>query len=1438
LNSLGLCIGASTISAVGIDLGNGSYDVLETISRSHDGNPRDAFLQIIKSIDLERYSSIAVTGRKFRNLTNLTSISEPEAVEVALSYLYKGVPLNAVISVGGENFIIYVMGKNGMISSVQTGNKCASGTGEFFLQQLRRLNTSLEEAMLHAEHEKPFKVSGRCSVFCKSDCTHATNKGVPRQRVVAGLCRMMAGKIIEILKQIPRKNLMLIGGVARNRVMFDYLREEIENLIVPEEAPYFEALGCAIWAACHKTLPVHLNDVLRKENGTFFSLPALSGEEKNVEFKSVPVSLAEPGDECVLGLDVGSTTTKAVLVRMRDDAILASVYLRTNGAPIDAARQCYAEILKKAGDEEQFKVKGIGVTGSGRQIAGLHAMTDGIINEIIAHATGAAFFNPRVDTIFEIGGQDAKYTYLTEGVPSDYAMNDACSAGTGSFLEEAARESLGIDMQDIGDIALRGKRPPNFNDQCAAFIGSDIKNAFHEGIEKEDVVAGLVYSICMNYLNRVKANRPMGNTIFMQGGVCYNRAVPMAMASLTGKRIIVPPDQGLIGAFGVALEIKNRIGSGLLAAQDFSLRALRDRELSYKDPFICNGGKEKCDRKCEIARIVIEGRIYPFGGACNKWYNIRAEHEIDSEKLNYVARHEQMVFNRKGSAIAGRPAIGMNKSFFVNSYFPFYSEFFSGLGYNVVLPTRASQEGMDRRGAPFCYPAEIAHGFFHDLMEKKPDVLFLPQVKSVRVKGCSQQTTTCPVAQAEPYYLQAAFKDNAHFARLKKDGKIFFPVLDFCLGLEKPGKKLIETARKLGHTRRDARKCFERARNSQEKFFSATANLGSEYLEQISRDFGVVILGRPYNSSVPEAHMGIPQKFASRGIPVIPGDYLPIENTDEEGHMFWSAGRTILKGADFVSAHPRLFACYISNFSCGSDSFTIGQARDRMKGKPMLVLELDSHVADAGLETRIEAFIDVIRNYLRLQAQGLNKPEEKPFRKTYYDVKTEVVVDSSGKSYPLRDPRVHVIFPSMGDYLTEGVSAIFRNIGVKATALPPPDEEILKLGRANTSCKECLPLLLTTGSLLKYLKERENPDELLMYFMATASGPCRFGQYSVFMRDMIEKMRIKDTTLLSLSSDDSYGGFKVRDILKIWTGIVLSDVMQDTRAFLLASAAQPDQAVRELRNQWQRITATLENDIDNLDPVLESVVAELKTIELRKKVHETPWVLLTGEIYVRNDGLSRQYIVEKLAREGIATKTSGVSEWIYYSDWCVEQKLKNGQPDFKQRMGLLFRSYFLRKYEKRIKNIWKDSGLAHVKMENINHLLDHVSHVINPRLEGGEAVLTVGAAITEILDPFCGIIAIGPFGCMPNRVSEAILSREMNREGKLASGSAKEHMKNILDKHEDLPFLSIESDGSPFPQVITAKLEAFTLQAWRFHQDIAKERGKSPQYYLQAASLI
>ena len=795
---------------------------------------------------------------------------------------------------------------------------------------------------------------------------------------------------------------------------------------------------------------------------------------------------------------------------------------------------------------------GLGVCGSGRQIAGLHALTDGVINEIIAHATAAVYFDPEVDTIFEIGGQDAKYTYITNGVPSDYAMNEACSAGTGSFLEESAFETLGVRTEDIADIALRGQRPPNFNDQCAAFIASDIKNAIHEGVAHENIVAGLVYSICMNYTNRVKGNRPVGEKVFMQGGVCYNRAVPLAMAALVGKPIVVPPEPGLMGAFGVALEVKQRIGSGLMDEGSFDLLALAERKVEYGKTFTCPGGKEKCDRRCDISMVAVDGQKFPFGGACNRYYNLRRQIRVDTAKLDLVRARNRIIFDPAHTAAQAadhrpRKRVGINRSFLVNTYYPLYSTFFSELGFEVTLPDAPTRAGIDRRNAPFCYPAELAHGFFHRLLaaDDPPEFIFLPHFKAVPADGGQTRSEVCPLVQGETFYLQTTFQDEIRQLR-RRGSRVLAPLLDMTAGMAAVKKPMVETAMAMGAGKKAAERAFETAARRQESGMAAMQAAGRKALDELAEDperMAVVLFGRPYSAFVEEAHMGIPRKLASRGVMVIPVDFLPLGDEKSKRHMYWGMGQLILKAARAVARHPQLFGTYITNFSCGPDSFVIGYFREIMGEKPSLTLELDSHTADAGLETRIEAFLDVVSAYRKLSAVRPAAAALPPFRpaRTTLDNGAPGVVTSAGERVPMADPKVTVLFPSMGRLSTEFITALFKGAGFHAVALPPADEAVLKLGRANTSCKECLPLILTTGSLLGYINNGKRPDEILVYFMATGSGPCRFGQYAIFMEDLIRRLRIPDVTLFSLSSENSYAGLDRNFQKKGWWGVVTAD---------------------------------------------------------------------------------------------------------------------------------------------------------------------------------------------------------------------------------------------------------------------------------------------------------
>ncbi len=1441
LRTVGICLGASTISVVRLEVVRENAQtrprIIDYSLHPHEGNLRQTLISAIGRLDPSSFDRIVATGRRFRNFVNLTSIPEPEAVEYAYPFVKPAdVSCPAVVSAGGETFMIYVLNRLGQISNVLTGNKCASGTGEFFLQQLRRMNVSLEDAAQWAATEEPYRVSGRCSVFCKSDCTHATNKGIPKSKVTAGLCKMMANKILELLKKVERRNIMITGGTSKNKMMIEYLQQEIPGLIVPEEAPYFEALGAAVWASEHETAafpgtsPDVPRELFRSEATSFDTLPRLRNFRNMVEFKSIESDTVQAGDVCLLGLDVGSTTTKAVLVRKADNALLASVYLRTSGDPVGASRACYRAVLEQIRNSvnpSDILIEGLGVCGSGRQIAGLHALTNGVINEIIAHATAAIHFDPQVDTIFEIGGQDAKYTYITNSVPSDYAMNEACSAGTGSFLEESAKETLGVEMEGIADIALMGEHPPNFNDQCAAFITSDIKNAIHEGVSHEDIVGGLVYSICMNYANRVKGNRPVGVKVFMQGGVCYNKAVPLAMASLVGKPIIVPPEPGLMGAYGVALEVRKRIEQGLMKADRFDLETLVNREVIYGKSFTCGGGKEKCDRGCEIARIEIEGKKYPFGGACNRYYNLRFDIRYDVKKLDMVRIRQQLVFEKYGAykPVNGNgKRIGLNRSFLVNTYYPLYSTFFTELGFEPVLPDLPSQEGIDQRDAAFCFPAELAHGFFHSLIQTDdpPEFIFLPHFKAIPVENGYSTSQVCPFVQGETFFLRTTFRKRLNELE-KKGAKVLAPLLDLTEGLEAAEAPLTETAIQMGVSRDQVKAAFEKAMMQQRKCMDEMQDIGGQVLKELEKEperTAVVIFARPYNGFVEEAHMGIPHKIASRGVLVIPFDFLPLEREAFKRHMYWGMGQLITKGARVVERHPQLFGTYITNFSCGPDSFIVGYFREMMGRKPSLTLELDSHTADAGLETRIEAFLDIVAAYRQLVSQRQITKKIKAFlpATTVMNNGIPKVRTSDKGEVPFSDPRVTFLIPSMGKISSEAVAAVFRATGFRAKAHAPADEAVLKLGRANTSCKECLPLILTTGMILNYVNNGRRDDEVVVYFMATASGPCRFGQYYVFMEDLIRKLEIPDVALFSLTSENSYAGLGDTFHQKAWWAFVVSDVMEDIRSMILTNARDKDEGMAIFETEWQHILFELEyGNFSRLEDQLERTALRLSEIPMKRSPKDVPTVSLVGEIFVRRDGLSRQYLTEALAEKGFAAICSPIAEWIHYSDYLVDMGLVDYTLSVKEKIGFTIKKWYMRKAEKRIKAALSRSELVHAEPLHISTVIDAGKDYISPNL-AGETILTVGSSLNEVATHSCGVIAIGPFGCMPNRMSEAVLNEVMTKERKLATAPGNERLRATLSDMDDLPFLAIESDGSPFPQVINAKLETFCLRAERLHQ--------------------
>lgn len=1432
--AIGISIGASTLSSVTLINKNGSLRVIQADRIAYSGNPAHDILHTLRQKQ-NLGLPLMITGRKFRDLINLNSIAEPEATEYALQVVLPQTgPSTGIASLGAENFVIYRLTGAGRIISMETRNQCASGTGDFFLQQIKRMNISLAVASEPAPETEIFKVSGRCSVFCKSDCTHALNKGVPKRNVVAGLSLMIAEKVKELLKKADPGQILLVGGVTQNRAVVEYLKQMFPKITIPACATSFEALGAAFYGMLHENnMPSRGISLVKNKNKFSFHqpLPAFAAQ---VTFSPTITGTAHANGKYILGMDVGSTTTKGVLITENDMMIVASVYLYTNGNPLKASREVYSGLMQQV--PENIRITGFAVTGSGRYITALHAQSEGIINEILAHSRAAVHFDKEVDTIIEIGGQDAKYTYLINGVPADYAMNEACSAGTGSFIEEVAHESLNLKVTEIEQVAFKAKHPLNFRDQCAALIGSDIRTAMQENYDSADIVAGLTYSICLNYNNRVRGRRQIGKKIFMQGGVCYNKAIPVAMAAITEQQIVVPPHPGLMGAFGSALYVRDQLLSGRIKPSAFSLRALANREYSIHKPFVCKSGKDHCDRGCEIQVIKVEGEKIPFGGACNKYYNLRLGRTYNMDELNFLQQAFKLTFQRQHllpDTNQDKVSIGISQSLITNTLFPLYHTFFTRLGFRIILADNIDKEGIDYQYSSFCYPAQIAHGFFKYLIQKNPDFIFMPEVYEMQVKGhendLKDSNATCVMVSKEANYLIQAFK------RYISEERIIHPYLNFAKGYLSQENVFLHIAKHLNcNNHQKVLQAYRAAVAEQESVEDTLLGYGKSVLDFLDKNpekISVVIIGRDYNAVNPAANKGIPEKFTSRGIRVISQEMLDLTQIVLDDFQSWAAGKKILKAAKLIAAHRQLFAVYITNYSCGPDSMLIPQFRNLMENKPMLTLELDEHTADTGIITRIEAFLDIVNNYRSITGQYTNHFASPPIQAKVVSIGGKFFFsDSTGNLIPITDPGLKILVPSMGEMGGRLFTAALRSIGINAEPLPPHTPDILQKGISGLTGKECLPLILLAGSLSHYLETHRDPEERVALFIITGVSSCRLAQYQTILEKMIANLNKPNVAVFSLANHEGYIGLGQGFLQRSVEVIIINDVLEDVRSAILGYALDPDSGLQLFNREVRKICDVFEKDHRHLKNALITFSNAISAnVPMRKPLSQFRYIGLTGEIFVRHDEFSHKWLNHYFGQQGFVLKNAYISEWILYIDYAWRKGVDRPRFSFKQKLQRLFREQYMLMMEKRVKKILSKTGYCERGVTHIKTLIRHSIHSL-PLESTGEPALTLGTGLYFGLEKYCGIINVGPFGCLQTRIGEAICTPQMNLANKIA---VRNHLGSKTDNLEKLPsgsiipFLTIESDGMEFPQIITSRLETFTMQAERAASIIEENTKKS-----------
>jgi len=935
-------------------------------------------LPLLENLPVDAKTNLSATGaggKLVARTLNIPYQNEFQAIAKGISLMHPQV--RTVLEMGGDSAKYILLdasdGKQTAgILDYEANGDCAAGTGSFLDQQATRLLYEIKDIgdiVLRAN--KPASIAGRCSVFAKSDMIHAQQKGFLPPEILKGLCQAVVRNFKgTIIKSKPiMMPVAFIGGVAANKGILSSLKEILKiddkDLIVPKFYAWIEAIGTALSSINDKTyfstdkfLPR-----LRNQSETllpFETIPPLDKQNLILlrdQTDLIHFSSLSGETDVYLGIDIGSVTTKLAVIDELGN-LLKGIYTKTQARPIEVVAKGLQEIKKELGN--LITIQGVGTTGSGRELIGELFGADIIKDEITAHKTGALFISKKhaqhqVDTIFDIGGQDSKYISLEDGVVVDFTMNEACAAGTGSFLEEQA-DKLGINIKDeFAELAFLSKNPIRLGERCTVFMEKEIIPFLQRGAKKADIVAGLAFSIVANYLNRVVRGRKIGEVIYFQGGTAYNDAVAAAFATVLKKKIIVPPHNGIIGAIGAALLAQEKVKGKKLGSL---FRGYDLQNINYQlRAFTCKA----CSNFCDIQEFTVEGKKTYWGDKCSERYRKEAKLMRKPTSPDLIKIRKEMLAKYKPASTINAPTIGIAQSLYFFEQFPFWSTYFAELGFQIVLSDETNRQiihaGIESRVAEPCFPITVAHGHVNNLLDKKVDYIFIPNI--VDAESTDQHTNSffCPWGQTLCFIL----RETPSFIPFRD--KILAPNIRYRQGKEAVKKQFLSLAKRLGVSKQKSHAAIDAAYQAWAEFKKRIAVLGAEAINLIlqNKEKAIILLGRPYNLYDKLVNLNVPSKLRQNyGINVIPLDFLDVENIDIRDindNMYWSYGQKIIKAARWSSQFAHFHLIYITNFKCGPDSYIKHYIREAAQ-KPYLTIQFDEHGNDAGIITRCEAYLD------------------------------------------------------------------------------------------------------------------------------------------------------------------------------------------------------------------------------------------------------------------------------------------------------------------------------------------------------------------------------------------------------------------------------------------------------------------------------------------------
>lgn len=1356
---IGLDVGSTTVKLVVLDeYKNIKYSRYER----HFSDIKSTIITLISDVYNNFKDSkvtIYVTGSGGFSTAKWLKIPFQQEVISATKAISLFIPQTDVaIELGGEDAKITFF-RDGI--DQRMNGTCAGGTGAFIDQMASLLKTdALGLNELAKNHKVIYPIASRCGVFAKTDIQPLLNEGAGKEDIAASIFQSVVNQTISGLacgKSI-KGNVAFLGGPLyylselRNRFI-ETLKLKEDQVIFPENSQLFVAIGAALFGYDKGTSEITLEELYNRLsvlneselNEVTRLRPLFKDEEEIIEFNNrhnkdciKRRSLEGFAGECYLGIDAGSTTTKAALID-KEGNLLYSYYGSNGGSPLASGIKILKDLYSKLPKEAQ--IKNSAVTGYGEGLIKAALKVDIGEIETIAHYKAAEFFLPGVEFILDIGGQDMKCLKVKNGAIESIMLNEACSSGCGSFLETFA-SSLKMDIDIFAKEALKSKRPVDLGTRCTVFMNSRVKQAQKEGATVSDISAGLSYSVIKNALYKVIKLRnedEIGSKVIVQGGTFYNDAVLRCFELISGRNAIRPDVAGLMGALGCALIAKERFEEGHVS----TLSKIEQVETFDSKVKLKRCGL--CTNNCLLTvNEFSDGRHFISGNRCERG---AGNLEVKNDTPNLFDYKYHRLFSYKPLKLddAQRGEVGIPRVLNIYENYPFWHTFFSELRFRVVLSDRSSKKVYEKGletipSESVCYPAKLVHGHIMSLIEKNIKFIFYPCIpyEVVEQKDANNHYN-CPVVTS---YAEV-IKNNMDILK-HEDIKFLNPFLPYD-NKKKLKKRLYEELRGFHISMEEIEKAVDLASEEQERFKSDIRKKGEEVLEYLEKTGGrgIVLAGRPYHLD-PEINHGIPNVITGFKMAVFTEDSIahlglvkrPLRVVDQ-----WMYHSRLYAAATLVSKAKNLELIQLNSFGCGLDAVTTDQVQEILQKYEKIYTTLK---------------IDEGNNLgaARIRVRSLKAAVEERDRNNFVpqmqdnDYKRIIFTKEMKKKHT-------ILIPQMAPMHFDLFKDVFKLSGYNLEVLPQDDKEAIEEGLKYVNNDSCYPSIIVVGQFIRALKSGKYDLNNTSIIISQTGGGCRATNYIGFIRKALKEAGFENIPVISanLAGLESNPGFTYsygmaqRAMMALIFGDLFMNVLYRTRPY-----EQVEGSANLLYKKWNhKVKEALKVDKRSLyKKCIRGIVEDFDNLPLRNIVK--PRVGLVGEILVKFHPMANNNIVDIIEKEGGEAVMPGLIGFVAYCALDEDFKYKYLTGTHKAKIISSIVLKYIEIYCREVNKALKESKRFEVPRD-IHELANGASPIVSLGNQTGEGWLLTGEMVELIETGTSNIVCMQPFACLPNHIT-------------------------------------------------------------------------------------